>query len=186
MLSQRKAEGRIKLSKELDITDRFDQMNIVVEELLKGNNPTTISKNLSMKRSLVLELLDEWRSVVSIDNTIRERAKEALAGADQHFSMIINRAWETVNQADANNQLGTKATALKLIADTESKRIDMLQKAGLLENTELSAQLLDTERKQEALVGILKDVTSHCDKCRVEVSKRLSEITNKVEGAPLD
>ncbi len=174
------------MSDELEVSNRFDQMNMVVEELLKGNNPTTISKNLSIKRSLVLELLDEWRSVVSSDNTIRERAKEALAGADQHFSMIIQRAWETVEQADANNQLGNKSSALKLIADTESKRIDMLQKAGLLENTELSSQLLETERKQELLVEILKEVTSQCDRCRVEVSKRLSEITNRIEGSPLD
>lgn len=174
------------MSNELDIVDRFEQMNRVVEELLKGNNPTAIAKNLSMKRADVLMLLDEWRTVIGTDNTIRERAKEALAGADQHFSMIIKRAWETVEQADANAQLSIKAGALKLVADTESKRIDMLQKAGLLENTELSAQLLETERKQEILVGILKDVTSSCDKCRIEVSKRLSEVTNRVEGMPLD
>lgn len=161
-------------------------MNRVVEELLKGNNPTSIAKNLSMKRSDVLGLLDEWRSVIGTDNTIRERAKEALAGADQHFSMIIKRAWETVEQADANAQLNVKAGALKLVADTESKRIDMLQKAGLLENTEMSAQLLETERKQEILVGILKDVTSSCDRCRIEVSKKLSEVTNRVEGMPVD
>lgn len=174
------------MSNELDIVDRFDQMNRVVEELLKGNNPTSIAKNLSMKRSDVLGLLDEWRSVIGTDNTIRERAKEALAGADQHFSMIIKRAWETVEQADANAQLNVKAGALKLVADTESKRIDMLQKAGLLENTEMSAQLLETERKQEILVGILKDVTSSCDRCRIEVSKKLSEVTNRVEGMPVD
>jgi hypothetical protein len=118
---------------------------------------------------------------VSGDSRIRERAKEALAGADQHYSMIIQRAWETVDQADANQQYNTKASALKMIADVEQKRIDMLQKAGLLENNEMSAQLLETERKQEVLVGILKEVTSKCDVCRVEVAKRLSEVTGKVE-----
>lgn len=174
------------MSNELEIADRFEQMNLVVQELLKGNNPNAIAKNLSMKRAEVLVLLEEWRTVVNTDQNIRERAKEALAGADQHFSMIIQRAWETVEQADANAQLNIKSGALKLIADTESKRIDMLQKAGLLENTELSSQLLETERKQELLVNILKEVTSKCDKCRMEVAERLSEITNKVEGATLD
>jgi hypothetical protein len=50
--------------------------------------------------------------------------------------MIIQRAWETVEQADQNDQLGIKTQTLKLIADIEAKRIDMLQKAGILENNE--------------------------------------------------
>ena len=166
---------------EIELTSSFDQMNLVVEELLKGKNPTDISKFLGIKRSEVLEHIDTWRELVSGDSRIRERAKEALAGADQHYSMIIQRAWETVDQADANQQYNTKASALKMIADVEQKRIDMLQKAGLLENNEMSAQLLETERKQEVLVNILKEVTSNCNVCRVEVAKRLSEVTGKVE-----
>lgn len=159
-------------------------MNLVVEELLKGKNPTDIAKFLGIKRSQVVEHIDTWRELVSGDTRIRERAKEALAGADQHYSMIIQRAWETVDQADANQQFNTKASALKMIADVEQKRIDMLQKAGLLENNELSSQLLETERKQEILMTILKEVTSDCSKCKIEVAKRLSEVTGKVE--PID
>lgn len=169
---------------EIELSSSFDQMNLVVEELLKGKNPTEISKTLGIKRSHVLEHIDTWRELVSGDTRTRERAKEALAGADQHYSMIIQKAWETVDQADANQQLGTKASTLKMIADVEQKRIDMLQKAGLLENNELSAQLLETERKQEILVKILKEVTSECSHCKVEVSKRLSEVTGQVE--PID
>ena len=156
-------------------------MNSVVEELLKGNNPTQIAKSLGIKRAEVLETLDTWRGLMQSDQGIRERAKEALAGADQHYAMLINRAWETVEQADVNSDLRTKATALKLIADIEAKRIDMLQKAGLLENNELSSQLLETERKQELLVKILKEVTSNCSHCKIEVAKRLSDVTNTVQ-----
>lgn len=166
---------------ELELSSTFDQMNLVVSELLKGNNPTEISKILNIKRSHVLEHLDTWRELVSGDSRIRERAKEALSGADQHYSMIIQKAWETVDQADSNQQYNVKASTLKMIADIEQKRIDMLQKAGLLENNELSAQLLEAERKQEVLVNILKEVTSSCDTCKVEVAKRLSEVTGRVE-----
>ena len=154
-------------------------MNKVVEELLKGNNPTQIAKALELKRAEVIEMLELWRGLMHSDNGIRERAKEALAGADQHYAMLINRAWETVEQADVNADLRTKATALKLIADIEGKRIDMLQKAGLLENNELSAQLMETERKQELLMSILKEVTSSCPNCKVEVARRLSQVTGQ-------
>lgn len=169
---------------EIEIADKFEQMNRVIEELLKGRNPTDISKNLNISRSQVLIHIDTWKELTTGDSRVRERAKEALAGADQHYSMIIEKAWETVDQADANQQYSTKASTLKMIADVEQKRIDMLQKAGLLENNELSSQLLETERKQEILMNILKEVTSECNHCKVEVAKRLSEVTGKVE--PID
>jgi hypothetical protein len=169
------------MSTEIEVASKFDQMNSVVEEMLKGNNPTAIARQLGIKRTEVLEHLDTWKSLVKGDSSIRERAKEALAATDQHYAMIINRAWETVEQADANDQLNIKAQTLKLIADVEGKRIDMLQKAGLLENSEIGDQLLETERKQEILVNILKSVTANCDHCKFEVARQLSEVTGKIE-----
>lgn len=171
---------------QIEVVERFDNMNKVVEELLKGGNPSQISKALGMKRAEVLELLDEWKSLIKSDNHVRERAKEALAGADQHYAMLIQRAWETVEQADQNAQYNIKAQSLKLIADIESKRIDMLQKAGLLEDNELADQLMENERKQEVLVGILKEVTSDCDHCKFEVAKRLSQVTGRLEAVDVD
>ena len=172
------------MSNELELVEKFDNMNKVVEELLKGNNANQIARNLSMKRGEVLTLLDEWRTIVHSDSHIRDRAKEALVGADQHYAMLIQKAWETVDQADANDQLNIKTQTLKLIADIEAKRIEMLQKAGLLENNELGDQLMETERKQEILVDILKSVTSNCDSCKFEVARKLSQVTGKVE--PVD
>lgn len=167
---------------DIELFERFDSMNKVVEELLKGGNPSSIAKSLGMKRAEVLDLLDDWKTLIKSDNHVRERAKEALAGADQHYAMLIQRAWETVEQADQNAQLNIKAQSLKLIADIEGKRIEMLQKAGLLEDNELADQLMETEKKQEILVSILKEVTSDCDHCKFEVARRLSQVTGKLEA----
>ena len=156
-------------------------MNKVVERLLMGSNPTDIARELGLKRVAVLDFIDEWKSLVRSDNGVRERAKEALAGADQHYAMIINRAWETVDQADSNQQYNIKTQALKLIADTEQKRMDMLHKAGVLEDNELANEVLEMERKQDILVKILKEVTADCDRCRVEVARRLSQVTDRAE-----
>ena len=57
----------------------------------------------------------------------------------------------------------------------------MLQQVGLLDNAELAGQIADTERKQEILVGILKEVTATCPKCKMDVARRLSQITGVVE-----
>jgi hypothetical protein len=82
--------------------------------------------------------------------------------------------------------LPVKTQALKLIADIEAKRIDMLNKAGVLENNSMADEILESERKQEILVGILKDVTANCDNCKWEVSRRLSSVTGKVEAVVIN
>ena len=166
---------------EIELADHFDRMNKVVEELLRGNNPTQIATLTGLKRAEVIGLIDEWKNVVHNDTSARERAKEAISGADQHYAMLIKEAWKTVEDADQAGQLSVKSGALKLIADIEGKRIGMLQEVGLLDNAELAGQIAEAERKQEVLVKILKEVTATCPKCKMEVAKRLSQITGIVE-----
>jgi len=62
----------------------------------------------------------------------------------------------------------------------------MLQEVGLLDNAELAGQLAETERKQEILVGILKEVTASCPKCKMDVARRLSQITGIVESVVVE
>ena len=171
---------------DIELADHFDRMNKVVEELLKGNNPTQIATVTGFKRAEVLGYIDEWKEVVRNDSGARDRAKEAISGADQHYAMLIKEAWKTVEDADQSGQLNVKATALKLIADIEGKRIGMLQEVGLLDNQELASQVAETDRKQDILVKILKEVTATCPKCKMEVAKRLSQITGVVEPVVID
>jgi hypothetical protein len=166
---------------EIELADHFDRMNKVVEELLKGNNPTQIAALTGFKRAEVLGYIDEWKDVVKNDSGARERAKQAISGADQHYAMLIKEAWKTVEDADQAGQLNVKATSLKLIADIEGKRIGMLQEVGLLDNVELANQIAETERKQEILVGILKDVSAEYPQVRKEIMRRLAQITGVVE-----
>jgi hypothetical protein len=171
---------------ELEPAVHFDRMNKVVEELLKGNSASQIAGITGFSRKEVLEFIDEWKSVVHNDTSLRDRAKEAISGADQHYAMMIKEAWRTVEDADQAGQLNVKAGALKLIADIETKRIGMLQSVGVLENNELASQIAEAERKQEILVKILKEVTSSCPKCKMDVAKRLSQVTGVVEPIFID
>ena len=165
----------------IELADHFDQMNKVVAEFIKGNSVSQIAKSFSLKPLQVNNLLNNWRELMQGDTGIRERAREALGAADQHYSMIIKEAWETVLQADVQDALNVKAQSLKLVADVEQKRIDMLQKAGVLEKNDMAEQILETERKQEVLMGILRDVTSSCNTCKQEVARRLKDVSGRVE-----
>ena len=174
------------MTNEIEPAVHFDRMNKVVEELLKGNSATQIATHTGFSRKEVLEFIDEWKDVVHNDSNIRDRAREAISGADQHYAMLIKEAWKTVEDADTQGQLSVKSASLKLIADIETKRIAMLQSVGVLENTQIASQIAETERKQEVLVGILKEVTAVCPKCKMDVAKKLSQITGIVESVIIE
>jgi len=164
------------MSKELDVINHLDLVNKVASEYLMGNDISIICTNLNMPRSKVLALLDDWRSMASNNDAIRERAREALVGADQHFSALIRKTYEVIESSDMANNLSAKTTAIKLIADIESKRLDMLHKAGLLENKEIAEQIAETERKQQVLINILKEISTEYPEIRKRIMTRLSEI----------
>lgn len=160
-----------------ELIEHIEEVNRVASEYIKGFNESEISRELDIPRARVSTLLREWKSMASNSEAVRSRAREALSGADQHYSKLIKQAYEVIDEATTNSNLSAKTAAIKLILDIESKRIDMLQKAGLLENKELADQLLETERKQELLMDVLKEVSGSCAVCKPKVLKRLAEVS---------
>lgn len=168
---------------EIELADRWEKINKVVDLFLKGTtNPNQIAKITGFKRLDVQDYLNEWRSVIQSDRQIQMRAREALAGADKHYSMLIEEGWDVINQSGTQGDLSKKTAGIKLVADIQQKQIDMLQKAGLIEDTEMASQIMETERKQEVLVKILKEVVADCNHCKKEVFSRLEQVTGKAEG----
>jgi len=167
-------------SEEQQLVQHLDTVNKVVGEYLKGNDPTKISKQLDIPRTKVAALIKEWQVMASDNSAIRARAKEALAAADEHYSRLISQAYEVIDEATTTANLGAKTNGIKLVMDLESKRIEMLQKAGLLENKELAEEMLEIERRQEILMVILKDVASEHPEIRDKIMKKLSEASEKL------
>lgn len=161
--------------------EHLDEVNKVVEEYLKGNDPTKISKELDMPRTRVVALINEWKVMASANDAIRARAKEALAAMDAHYGKLITKAYEVIDEATLNANLTAKTQAIKLVMDIEKARIDMLQKAGLLENKELAEEMLEIEKRQETLVGILRDIASTHPEVRDLIMQRLSTIAKQGE-----
>jgi NADH dehydrogenase/NADH:ubiquinone oxidoreductase subunit G len=166
---------------EEQLVRHLDEVNKVVEEYLKGNDPTKISKELALPRTKVVALIEEWRQMAADNAAIRARAKEALVGADTHYNKLIAKAYEVIDDATTTANLGAKNGAIKLVMDIEKTRIDMLQKAGLLENQELAEEMIEIEEKQQILVSILRDVASEHPEIRDKIMSRLSQIARKGE-----
>lgn len=168
------------MAKEIELLDRYEQINKVAQMYIKGmTNPTSISKELGIKRAEAIALIEEWREIARGNDDIREQAAQALQEGIQHYSMITERFWETVEQADSAADYKTKNSVLKNIADVEAKKIDMLQKAGLYDDASIGDEIAEMEEKQAILVSILKEVTANCDHCKLETARRLAKVTGK-------
>jgi hypothetical protein len=169
------------MSSESELIEHLDQVNQVVSEYLKGNDPTIISKELSIPRVRVVALINEWKVMASANDAIRARAREALVGADTHYTKLITKAYEVIDEATTQVNLGAKTAGIKLVLDIESRRIEMLQKAGLLENKELAEEMMEIEKKQDILVGILRDIASEHPAVRDLIMQRLSLVAKNGE-----
>jgi hypothetical protein len=169
-----------------DLVKHLDEVNAVAAEYLKGTDSAQIARNLDIPRTRVLALLNDWRRLAANNEAIHARAREALAGADQHYSALISKAYEVIDSADSSSNLNAKTTAIKLIADIEAKRLDMLHRAGLLDNKEIAEELASMERKHEILINILRSVAANYPEIRGEIMSRLSEINNSNEAVVID
>ena len=169
------------MSTETELIEHLDEVNKVVTEYLKGQDPTKISKELDIPRTRVVSLINEWKVMASANDAIRARAKEALVGADTHYTKLITKAYEVIDESSMTNNLSAKTQAIKLVMDIEKSRIEMLQKAGLLENKELAEEMVEIERRQEVLVEILRDIASTHPEVRDLIMRRLSQIAKEGE-----
>jgi len=163
-----------------DLVKHLDEVNKVASEYLKGSDASEISKELDIPRQRVMSLLNDWRKMAANNEAIHARAREALAGADQHYSHLIKKAYEVIESADMSANLNAKTTSIKLIADIEAKRLDMLHRAGLLDNKEVAEELARMEEKHQILINILKDIASKHPEIRNEIMSKLSEATDGV------
>jgi hypothetical protein len=176
--------GSVQMSgSEVALPEHMDAMDKVMEQYFKGVNPNQIAKTLGIKRSKVLDMIDEWRLYAVNSKAISERAREVVSSADTHYSMIIEQSWSAAETAKDNGEPRNQISALSLAANTEEKRVKMLKEAGVLDNLELAAQVAETEEKAEQIMAILKDVTASCNQCREEVARRIAKITGK--GTPI-
>jgi len=166
---------------EVELVKHLDEVNKVVEEYLKGSDPTKISKTLDLPRTRVVAHLNEWKAMASANDAIRARAKDALVAADAHYTKLVQQAYEVIEDATTTANLTAKTGAIKLVMDIEARRIDMLQKAGLLENKELAEEMVEIERRQEVLVDILRDIASTHPEVRNLIMQRLSSIAKEGE-----
>lgn len=157
---------------------------------MKGYNANDIAAELEIQRRDALKLIRDWQSLLQAQAEsgvdIRDRVSIVLEETDQHWREIQRRAWETVEQADQQGQLGSKNQALKLLADINKNRIKTFQDAGINEDTELIEEMNETQRRQEILIKLLREIKEKHPEVASLIAKRLSEIEAEVEVVSIE
>jgi hypothetical protein len=168
--------------KEIELVEYYKNLETVVELYAQGFRVGDIHNKTGFSRLQIEDFLATFRQHAQQDPVIRERAKEVVRVVDVHYSEIVRAMHKAIEEADFSGDYKAKLTGLKGIADVEAKRVELLQKAGMLAENTIGDQIVDMEKKQKALIEILREVTGKCNHCKMEVSKRLSAVTGKVEA----
>lgn len=171
---------------DLEPVEHLDQMDKVVKEMLKGSNSRQIAKTLSMRPMDVDKYIKEWQGYARNNQYIQDRAKDALIATDEHYNLIIKDLWSVANDAEINQDLKVRASTLKIIADVEGKRIEMLQKSGVLENQQIADQVIDMERKHEVIINILRRVQEEFPEAADFIKREIAKVTGEVVGTVVD
>lgn len=167
---------------EADIMKRYDEQQEIVLLYVKGHTVPEIVRLTGMRRVEVEEHLKDFREYASQDRAIRTRAKDIVLSVDTHYSDIIKGIYRNVEVAELADDHKAAMAGLKMIADAEAKRVDLLAKAGLLADNTIGDQIAEMERKQSILVDILREISRKHPQIGREIQGRLSEVTGKTEG----
>lgn len=167
---------------EADVLRRYDEQQEIVLLYVKGHTVPEIVRLTGMKRVLVEQHLQDFRDYAAQDRAIRTRAKDIVLSVDTHYSDIIKALYRNIEAAEFNSDPKAAMAGLKMVADAEAKRVDLLAKAGMLADNTIGDQIAEMERKQVILVEILREISRKHPSIGKEIQGRLSEVTGKTEG----
>lgn len=157
--------------------DRFKAMEQVAELTMKGHSATAISKELNIPRKEVMTLQEDYRIALSNDAEARNMAKDYLNMMVKHYDGLIKKFYELSDDIDTLTwspaAAAQKNAALKAVAELERNRLDALQKAGLLESSELGDEIAQWEDEKDTMLSVLEDL---CTMCSAKVGERMLKL----------
>ena len=174
------------MSGELSIidADAFEQIKKVADLYVQGTtSPYTIARRLNIKVVEAKQALEQWHEVLRNDSESKDLAREHLNVMVQRYDTLIAEANENLNNLKMlayDEKVSAQInTTIKVIGELDKVRVDLLQKAGLLDAHDLGDELAEREEREATLIDILRNHL--CDSCKQEVAYRLGQVTGQVE-----
>lgn len=159
-------------------SDAWDNIEKVAELHVQGISPYTIARRLHIKVVEAKAAIEQWQTIVNNDMESRDAAKDYLNKLVAHFDKLIEKSYENLQNLERmvfDEKVSAQINAtLKNIADYESKRVDLLQKAGLLDGADLGDEIARLEDQRDMILNILRN--DLCDECQNHVKHKVREV----------
>jgi hypothetical protein len=176
--------GRYALSQLAVIDEEFNEKrNNVADLMIQGNSEYAVARQLHMKVVEVKNYWNQWKDLLASDDDGRDVAKDHLNRMVKHYDLLIEKSHANLKDLHGlvfDEKISAQVNStLKNIADFEAKRVDALQKAGLLDGSALGDELAEREEREAILIDILKN--DLCDDCRPPIMTKIRKLTGKTE-----
>jgi hypothetical protein len=169
---------RYALSELVIIDEQFNaRRNEVADLMMTGVSEFAVARRLNMKVIEVKAYWNQWKDLLA-DSDGRDVAKDHLNRMVKHYDLLIEKSHGNLSDLHGlvyDEKVSAQVNAtLKNIADFEAKRVDALQKAGLLDGADLGDELARREEREAILIGILK--SDLCDICRPPIMAKIRKM----------
>jgi uncharacterized protein with ATP-grasp and redox domains len=163
------------------MSNHFEERDKVVALFLKGKQAAAISRETGIVRKDVNAYISQFHAYAKDNELLQERGRQVVQEFDHQQDRLIEELWKAVDESDNAGDYKTKGVLLKTLHDIQKGRVDTMQKAGMLSDAAMGDELAAMEEKHEILIQILRDVSASCNKCKMEVARKLARVTGKPE-----
>lgn len=163
--------------------DAFIQMEKVAEIMLKGHSEFKAARDLGIKVVEARALWSAYKERLDNDSMARDAARDHLNLMIKQFDDLLvelNDNLTNLKTLSYDEKISAQiVSTTRTIGDLQAKRVDLLQKAGLLDAHDLGDELAEREKQEAILVDILRN--DLCPACQQVVAKKLQAVTGEVE-----
>ena len=157
--------------------EHFAEMSQVVVLFAKNKKVPEIARETGLKQKEVRDYIKEWKETAVGSEILMERYEELIASSDEHYSVLIEKFYEIVEEVDevidfdAKSRpayLAQKSSALRSIADLEGKRLDIYDKAGLRIDASVGDELTEMQEYVEFLEELIDKTICDADRRKIQ------------------
>lgn len=179
----------LSLSLSIVESDAFENIKKVGDLYAEGvTSPFTIARRLSMTVVEVRGYLETWHEIIRNDAESKDLARDALHTMLDRYDRLIARAHENIKDLEDlayDEKVSAQInTTLKNIGDWDAKRVDLLQKAGMLDNHDLGDELAEREERESLILDMLRN--DLCETCQLAIRDKITRLTGVVQGTVVE
>lgn len=155
-----------------------EQKAEVIRLTAEGRKPAEIQSITGLPAKRQREINQEFAVMARSSDYINRRAKEIVAYADVHFQSIIDRLNEAEEDAKMNGDTKLRADILTRIMNAENARQTFLQKAGIINDAGVGAELAEREAREAQILAILTQAMDRFPEAGAWIKQQIIELNS--------